>query len=163
MSAVIEGDYRYLLARAWDAMAEPMTWIMLNPSTADATVDDPTIRRCIGFAKAWGFGSIYVVNLFALRSTNPAALRTHPDPIGPKNDRYIREATEHSSLNVAAWGNHGAYLTRGYKVAATIPRLHVLNMTGEGQPAHPLYLPKKREPIPWVVDAAAARTEEGRE
>lgn len=152
--AKIEGEYRYWLTRSWDESAEPMTWIMLNPSTADAALDDPTIRRCIGFAKAWGFGSIWVVNLFALRSTDPANLRTHPDPIGPMNDHHIQERTRHSSLNVAAWGNHGAYLTRGYKVAATMPNLHVLSMTGEGQPGHPLYLPKTREPIPWVVDLA---------
>ena len=148
--AQIEGEYRYWLSRTWAERGEPMTWIMLNPSTADAVFDDPTIRRCVGFAKAWGFGSIWVVNLFALRSMNPANLRTHPDPIGPMNDHHIQERTRHSSLNVAAWGNHGAYLTRGYKVAATIPNLHVLSMTGEGQPDHPLCLPKAREPIPWV-------------
>lgn len=156
-SALIDGDYRYWLTRTWDAAAEPMTWIMLNPSTADAETDDPTIRRCIGFAKAWGFGSFRVVNLFALRSTDPAALRSHPDPIGPKNDEYLRDATADVSLTVAAWGNHGAFLGRGYAVAASIPRLHVLNMTKEGQPAHPLYLPKTREPMPW--DAFLQATE----
>lgn len=161
---VIDGEYRYWLSRTWDERGEPMAWIMLNPSTADASVDDPTIRRCMGFAKAWGFGSLWVVNLFALRSTDPAALRTHPDPVGPRNDEFIREAAQHASLVVAAWGNHGAYLTRGYKVAALIPNLHVLSMTGAGQPAHPLYLPKTREPIPWVVqldDIGSRVAEEG--
>lgn len=159
-SALIDGDYRYWLTRTWDAAAEPMTWIMLNPSTADAETDDPTIRRCIGFAKAWGFGSFRVVNLFALRSTDPAALRSHPDPIGPKNDEYLRDATADVSLTVAAWGNHGAFLGRGYAVAASIPRLHVLNMTKEGQPAHPLYLPKTREPMPWVAFLQATEGKE---
>ena len=123
-----------------------MTWVMLNPSTADADTDDPTIRRCVGFAQTWGFGAIVVVNLFALRSTDPQRLRTHPDPIGPENDRFIWQATESSLLSVAAWGNHGSL--RGDEVAAMIPRLQVLKMTGGGQPAHPLYLRRDLKPVP---------------
>src|SRR5262249_14212908 len=87
------GRYRYSLTRRWGDAAEPRAlFVMLNPSTADAEQDDPTIRRCIGFAKAWGMGSLEVVNLYALRATDPAALLSAPDPIGPKNDTMITSA-----------------------------------------------------------------------
>jgi len=98
-SAVISGDgkYRYFLARRWGSTGKTVAFIGLNPSTADATLDDPTIRRCVGFAKFWGGSALHMVNLFALRSPTPASLRVASDPIGPQNDawltRVVAEAT----------------------------------------------------------------------
>lgn len=98
------GLYRYRLWRRW-GIGPHATWIMLNPSTADADLDDPTIRRCIGFARAWGFSAIEVVNLFALRATNPRELGRSADPIGPDNDRHLSEAGRAAELRIAAWGH----------------------------------------------------------
>ncbi len=104
--------YRYSLTRRWAPGGTRACWIMLNPSTADAEQDDPTIRRCIGFSKLWGHSELVVVNLFALRSTDPAALASHGDPIGPHNDFAIEEAGLTSAHVVCAWGRHGALRNR---------------------------------------------------
>ena len=100
--------YRYRLWREWGASPRRVTFIMLNPSTADERVLDPTIRRCIGFAKAWGFDGVDVVNLFAWRSTDPAALARVADPIGPDNDETIAASLRQSALAVAACGCENA-------------------------------------------------------
>lgn len=156
-SAVFELDYRYYLSRRW-ADGGRVCWIMLNPSTADAERDDPTIRRCIGFSRDWGYGGLSVVNLFALIATDPYELRQHPTPIGTETDRYIDSAVTDADLVVAAWGNHGALFGRGYEVALRVPfgRLNVLGMTSKGQPSHPLYLPKTTRPVPWFIEIAEA-------
>ena len=96
--------YRYRLWREWDRSRAVVAFVMLNPSTADASRDDPTIRRCIGFARAWGFGGVEVANLFALRATDPRHLRGVPDPVGPRNARSLKLALAHASLVVVAWG-----------------------------------------------------------
>ncbi len=85
------GTYRYALWREWDASAPRLGFVLLNPSTADAENDDPTLRRCMGFARAWGYGSLQIVNLFAYRATVPDALRWVADAVGPENDRHICE------------------------------------------------------------------------
>lgn len=148
--AVIDGEYRYLLTRRW-ADGPMMGWLMLNPSTADAEKDDATIRRCIGFAKAWGFGALSVLNLFALRATDPAALLRHPDPVGPRNDEYITdtigvllEAAWPNATVVAAWGSHRMAAERGRQVvrgSAWAVQLKCLGKTKSGAPRHPLYVP----------------------
>jgi len=125
-------------------------FIGLNPSTADAAVDDPTIRRCIGFAKAWGFGGLYMANLFAFRSTDPRGLLSASDPVGPENDAILLKLTKMASLVVAAWGNHGAFMDRASHVRALCGELSVLKLNHSGQPAHPLYLKKDVKPTPWV-------------
>ena len=94
--------YRYRLWRRWDRSRAVVAFVMLNPSTADAMHDDPTIRRCVGFARAWGFGGVDVVNLFALRATDTRALRKAADPIGPANDRHLRRAVRSAGLIVLA-------------------------------------------------------------
>lgn len=141
--------YRYLLTRIWDPSTPPVVFLMLNPSTADALEDDATIRRLAhpksGFARRMGAGGLVVVNLFALCSTNPRALRHHADPVGPLNDVFIRRATAGASVVVAAWGAAGVEHGRGARVVETLlargVELQCLGMTSTGQPRHPLYLP----------------------
>lgn len=120
---------------------------MLNSSTADANNDDPTIRRCMGYTARWGYGGIIVVNLFALRATDPRGLHECTDPIGPKNDEYIRKASNEARLTMAAWGNHGKYLERDKAVMKMLTNAHYLTLTKNGSPGHPLRLLKWLEPI----------------
>lgn len=149
------GTYRYRLGRVWDECLPTVVFVMLNPSTADADLDDPTIRRCCGFAKAWGYGGIEVVNLFGLRATNPDELRRHPDPIGHLGTPAIGDAVIGAPLVVAAWGTHGALYGRGAKVRRLIGEwggtLHHLGLTKDGHPRHPLYLRGDTEPTRWTA------------
>lgn len=144
--------YRYELRRTWDPLRGAVRWIMLNPSTADARTDDRTIGRCIGFTRAWGYGAIIVHNLFALRATDPRALRSHPDPIGPDNEAHLLGYTD-AMMTVCAWGTGGALHGRGPAVAAALHQggepLHRLGVTAAGHPLHPLYLPARARPQPW--------------
>jgi hypothetical protein len=140
------GSYRYSLFRIWGDPQQRAAFLMLNPSTADETKDDPTIRRCIGFAKAWGLGALDVINIFALRSTDPRALYKHPDPVGlPWNDSIILDVARHAEIVVAAWGVHGAYENRGQRVVEMLRgagvEVQALGVTKGGHPKHPLYLP----------------------
>lgn len=147
--AVLSDDreYRYRLRRTWDTEKPTLAWIMLNPSTADETEDDPTIRRCLGFAESWGFGSLVVGNLFALRATDPDHLREHPAPVGPENDRHLREICDAAEQVVAAWGTNGAYRGRGVEVVGMLDAdLFALDTTKDGHPVHPLYQPADTEP-----------------
>jgi hypothetical protein len=146
--------HRYRLWRAWTWSAPRVAFLMLNPSTADETKLDPTLRRCLGFARAWGYGGFEVINLFALRSSKPSVLYTHKDPVGPANDAAILDVTLRCALTVAAWGVHGLRLHRGDTVRRMVanagrPALHVLGLTRNGAPKHPLYLPADLEPTPW--------------
>jgi len=138
--------YRYALWRTWRE-GDHVLFIGLNPSTADETEDDPTIRRCIGFAKEWEFGGIYMLNIFALRATNPKNLMKSKDPIGEKNNDFLQMYFDKIGLNVACWGTLGKYLNRGQQVRDILGDdcLHCFGLTKNGQPKHPLYLPKKTE------------------
>lgn len=133
-------EYRYWLIRRWDAGENPTTlaWLLLNPSTADETKDDPTMRRCAQYSATWGYGGMVVLNIFALRSTDPRQLYKHEAPIGPDNDATI-EARLRGLPGVAAWGAHGAHLGRGLRLRARYPNLKVFGLTKGGQPKHPLY------------------------
>lgn len=116
---------------------------MLNPSTADAERDDPTIRACVRLARRWGFGSLVAVNLFALRATDPRMLRRARDPIGPENDAAIVGAAADADLLLAAWGNWGVLHDRGRAVLdllRPLGRPHCLGLTARGQARHPLYV-----------------------
>lgn len=148
------GLYRYRLARTWDDQRRPACFIMLNPSTADASEDDPTIRRCVGFARGWQCGGIEVVNLFALRATNPNALHVADDPIGPTNDRHIRACAEQCCPIVCAWGVGGIYRDREKIVMGILRDVGIdvkcLGITKHGRPKHPLYLPGDAELVPFV-------------
>lgn len=147
--------YRYRLSRTW-ADGPRATFIMLNPSTADERADDPTLRRCIGFARRWGFGGLIVVNLYALRATRPADLWTAADPVGTENDRYLAGASETRGLLVAAWGAH-AKRERVREVMALpgFEQLMCLRTTKQGHPSHPLYLPQSLMPVSWTFDVQA--------
>jgi hypothetical protein len=150
------GRYRYVLWRAWRSGTDTLLWIMLNPSTADDLGNnDPTIERCERRARAWGYGAMTVVNLFALRSTDPKALRAEPDPVGPDNDRHIIERTAGAAMILCAWGAIGAHHARADAVRRLLAgqTLHCLGRTGSGEPAHPLYLPYTRTPIPFLHPA----------
>lgn len=165
--AVIVGPYRYLLWRRWGP-GDVIVFIMLNPSTADSLVDDPTIRRCIGFAKALGAGGLQVVNLYGWRSTDPNELTDHMvsavhpfpriDRVGPLNDRYVLGAAQHTvdsgGMVICAWGAHKSVCIRARAVAAMLHKngikLHCLRVTKAGHPAHPLYLPANLLPIPFT-------------
>lgn len=140
------GIYRYTLDRVWDTSLPIALFVMLNPSTANATEDDRTIVRCTNFAKREGCGGITVVNLFALRSTDPEALRSHPDPVGPDNTAWIGAVLNRDpAVVIAAWGAHSFAADRAAKVAALIAAhgtpLKCLGVTKAGHPKHPLYLP----------------------
>jgi hypothetical protein len=150
--------YRFNLTRAWTAGEGTVCWVMLNPSTADADQDDPTIRKCVGFSKAWGYKRLVVVNLFAWRSTDPKGLRSAPDPIGDGNDHYIREASATADLVVCAWGanapKNGPWADRAFRVRLMLlgpqgrPIFH-LGLTKGGQPSHPLMLPYSTPRVRW--------------
>lgn len=134
--------YRYVLQRRWSDAA-PAVFVMLNPSTADAMVDDPTIRRCLGFARRERRGGLVVVNLFALRATDPKALYAHRDPVGPANDAVLAATCAQADLLIAAWGAHGSLHGRDQAVARLLAGRDVqcLGTTKDGHPCHPLYLP----------------------
>ncbi len=149
--AVFDGPYRYLLWRRW-ADADGVLFVMLNPSTADARDDDPTIRRCLGFARAWGFGGVEVVNLFAWRATSPRDLRRAAAPIGPRNDQVIAEAAARVQAVIVAWGVHGAHRDRDRQVAAVLEarRPRCLGATAAGAPRHPLYVRAAARASAWA-------------
>ncbi|WP_338593230.1 DUF1643 domain-containing protein [Shewanella khirikhana] len=144
-------QYRYALTRVWEAEKPYVTFIGLNPSTADASLDDPTIRRCIGFAERWGYGGLVMVNLFAYRATVPSVMMAATDPVGVNNDEWLKSFANNAGVVVAAWGNHGAFMQRSTKVCELLPNLHYLKLNGSGEPAHPLYLKSTLVPKPWVT------------
>ena len=157
-SATISADgvYRYSLTRRWSHNETAFaTFVMLNPSTADADFDDRTIRRCIGFAKAWGLGGLHVVNLYALRSTDPRALWESADPVGPENDKWIElhatSATNSGTPLIAAWGaNAKSERVRSVVALPGMQSLSSLSVTKAGTPGHPLYLKGDSLPKPWA-------------
>ncbi len=143
-SAVFDrtGKYRYSLHRHWSIGAGSVTFIMLNPSTADHEHNDPTIRRCIGLAHAWGFNTLNVVNLFALRATEPAELKKARSPVGGQNNLHIASNVEHADQIVIAWGNHGQFRGRDKAVLELLSGYNLLCLGRNlcGQPKHPLYV-----------------------
>jgi len=125
----------------------------LNPSTADETVNDNTIVREINFAKAWGCNALAKWNLFAFRATQPGAMKTAGDPVGPDNDKYLLEMARGARVIVAAWGNHGAHRNRDQSVLRLLSGfdVHCLKITQRGQPSHTLYLKSDLTPQLWVA------------
>jgi hypothetical protein len=157
MSAIISpcGQYRYALTRAAECRRptkRAALFVMLNPSTADAEKDDPTIRRCRAFAKLWGCDGLTVANLYALRATDPKALWAHSDPVGIDNDRHLALLVESHSEIVCAWGTNA----REDRIAVAVERMQqagarlmCLGMTKSGAPRHPLYVAGNQPLIEW--------------
>ncbi|OPX46369.1 hypothetical protein CLHUN_01850 [Ruminiclostridium hungatei] len=148
------GKYRYLLWRIWDETKPLAVFIMLNPSTADAEEDDPTIRRCMNYARSWGYGGIKVVNLFAYRATNPKELTKVIDPVGPENHGHVIKAINGAEIVIAAWGTKGNYMSMQSSIIQllkTTPKLHYLGITKDGYPKHPLYLKADLKPVKWAI------------
>ena len=148
------GAYRYRLWRRWGEGAAVL-FVLLNPSTADADHDDATLRRCVAFARRWGYGGLEVGNLFALCATDPRRLRTVDDPVGRANDRHLRRAALRADLVVAGWGVAGGHLGRdavvGRLLARAAPgRLSCLGPTAAGHPRHPLYAAGDLVPVPFT-------------
>ncbi|MGF1480852.1 MAG: DUF1643 domain-containing protein [Cyanophyceae cyanobacterium] len=148
------GCYRYLLRRWWDEQLPTVGFIMLNPSRADATANDPTIRRCIGFAQLWGYGSLMVANLFAYRATQSKVLAGVADPIGPDNDRHLLALIDQSEQIILAWGDRGMLLNRSQAVLHLLfgKETHCLGQNKTGQPRHPLYIKKATQPTLFVSE-----------
>lgn len=142
--------YRYTLWREWFGGEGFAMVIGLNPSTADEVQDDPTVRRCIAYAKSWGYAGLCMTNLFAFRATDPQDMKAVRDPIGPDNDRHLLDCSRQAGIVVAAWGEHGVHLDRAAAVTQLLGDLHYLRMNQSGQPGHPLYLPKALRPVRWI-------------
>lgn len=147
-------SYRYTLFRNYLVGEGTCLFIMLNPSTADVSHDDPTVRRCQGFARKWGYGRLEVVNLFAARATDPSEMKKMDNPIGIDNDAAIVDAVQDAALVICAWGNHGTHLKRDAYVMDLI-RQHCqpkcLGKNSTGTPKHPLYVAGDTEPIPYEM------------
>mgnify|MGYP003381930750 CR=1 FL=1 len=142
--------YRYELWRKWGEGDRYVMFIGLNPSTADEKTDDPTVRRCMNYAQAWGYGALCMTNLFAYRATKPRDMMSVADPVGPENNHFLLQAAAQAGIIVAAWGTDGAHLGRDTKVREMLPQLTCLRLTKKGHPAHPLYLPKTLKPALWL-------------
>lgn len=150
------GLYRYRLSRRWGP-GRHLTFVMLNPSTADQFKNDPTVSRCMKRAKALGSGGVEVVNLFAFRATNPRDMidsaEAGIDIVGPLNDEAILDACKGAAMVVCAWGTHGSLYSRAAFVKqgllASRTPLHVLTINLDGSPKHPLYVADSVSPRPW--------------
>ena len=147
--AILSEDrkYRYVLSRIWDESKPIVMFIGLNPSTADEIENDPTIEKCISFTKSWGYGGLYMLNLFAFRATQPKDLFNAKDPIGKDNDEYIKKYSKICDKIVCAWGNNGSFKNRSKKVLSLIDNAYYLKLNKTGEPAHPLYLKSNLTPI----------------
>jgi len=151
------GTYRYRLGRLWNPLSARLMFVMLNPSKADAYEDDPTIRRCIGFARSHQFGGIEVVNLYAYRTPHPRDLKAAGYPVGPKNDDYIADALGDCAAVCVAWGSNARGLARPAEVLRLLRRHGVapkaLGLDANGIPRHPLMLPKTSRLAPYEAGA----------
>lgn len=144
--------YRYQLTRRWDREAPErhVVFIGLNPSTADHQVDDPTIRRCMGFTRNWGYNTLTVINLFAYRTPYPVELKKSADPIGPQNSRHLGRVIRSADLVIACWGRHGGWQEQDQRLLRRFgDRLYCLAENNDGSPAHPLYQKSTVQPLRW--------------
>ena len=155
MSALFSscGHYRYRLTRSFQEGQGTLLYIGLNPSTADETHNDPTIRRCINFAKSWGYNRLVVVNLFSFRATLPSDLKTTQEPNGPENNQHLLQEAQKASRILVGWGVHGTFLGRDKEVLELLRpfELSCLGRTKAGMPRHPLYIRADTLPQPYSL------------
>lgn len=147
------GVYRYVLERWWGTNPDALVLLGLNPSKADAEIDDPTIRRCVDFADQLGFGGLVMINAYAFRATYPRDMKAAPDPIGPENDQYLTRHLAAVPWAVCAWTDHVLPVRRDeilrlFAEVGCEPR--VFGLTKSGAPRHPLYLPREARPVRWA-------------
>lgn len=135
-----DGKYRYYLTRIWNQWGKVVVFVGLNPSTADKHNDDPTVRRCITYARRWGFGGIIMLNAFAYRATDPREMKQAPQPVGSENDHWLKLFAGTGAPVVAAWGAHAAHGHRHLALRELLPETWCLDVTKHGHPKHPLYL-----------------------
>lgn len=149
--------YRYTLSRMWDPTLRTVCFVGLNPSTADGSVDDPTIRRLIQYTKDWGYGGFVIVNLFGLRATNPLAILKADDPDGPLNTYWVRYYTRDVDKVICMWGNKGTWLDKDrtfiLEFVTRFPnnKLYCFGQNKDGTPKHPLYLSKDVKPQKMIL------------
>ena len=139
------GKYRYTLLRRWGNRPKGVTWVMLNPSTADDTEDDNTIRKCMEFTKRWGYDAMLVVNLFALRATDPRKLEGQKEPWGPENAGWVAQSCRQADMVVAGWGSVKPKMRTAAEITIGLIReagfyFKCLGANQDGSPKHPLYL-----------------------
>jgi hypothetical protein len=152
-----DGAYRYWLSRRLTAGWRTVLFIGLNPSTADATKDDPTIRRCVGYARLWGFDWLLMGNIYGYRSTDPKALRTQEDPVGPDNQEALKWMAQKAELVIAAWGANplNCYANTLAGWILSMPHCRVLGQNKNGSPKHPLYLRADAQPVALLTTPSA--------
>lgn len=159
------GKYRYLLRRTWDQERMRALFVMLNPSTADAEIDDPTIRSCMRLCKNWGYGSFEVVNLFGWRATDPSELAKADDPVGPANQRIVNAAIVRTDVAICAWGANPAAEQRASSMWSNIhrnrPTVFCLGVTKSGYPRHPLYIKTGTVPVIYAYPNGGPAAQNG--
>ena len=143
-------NWRYALWRNWEQGSGRVLFIGLNPSKADEHHNDPTIRRCMGFARDWGYRGMVVGNLYAYCATRPADLFDAPDPEGPENGKYLDLLTGLADMSICCWGNHGKSRQLEMPLLDGDTPLHTLKFNQSGAPTHPLYLPRGLMPVLWI-------------
>lgn len=146
-------NYRYALWRTWDSGADHVLFIGLNPSKANESRNDPTIRRCITYARDWGYGGLLVANVYAYCATRPPDLFRAADPVGPDNKRWLSRLGGASDKIICCWGNHGLKNQASLPLSEMDKPLYYLKMNRSGAPAHPLYLRKEASPVLWLGTA----------
>ena len=152
-----KNEYRYRLDRVWEPKKKTAMFVLMNPSTAEADIDDNTIAKCCRFATAWGYGGIVVANTFAYRCTDQKRLVEHLDPVGPDNDTHILRMAREASVVIFAYGKprHKHLRSRGREVADMLVKNgikpHVLKLSNDGTPCHPLYLLETLRPVLWQL------------
>ncbi len=150
--------YRYALWIEWDSSKRVAGFVGLNPSTATELQDDPTVRRCKGYAEQWGFGGLLMLNAFAYRSTDPRGLLAIDDPVGSDNTpAFLNEQLFRAGIRVAAWGSNARLQGRGDFLGRQLSWLDCLRRNADGSPAHPLYLPKTLVAVPFNYDEGSIR------
>lgn len=148
--------HRWSLWRCWEGcfLGDMIAFIGLNPSTADESANDPTVTRCINFAKRWNYPGMFMLNIFAFRATDPKAMKAADDPVGESNDLALRFFSGNVHRVVCCWGTHGAFRDRGPHVKRMLQGMPTaelchLGLTKHGHPKHPLYLPGDTKPERW--------------